>query len=859
MKNKIFDSNFVPLFSYSGLQDITYPSRMEEDKNIFFFKGSASGGETIEAKRRRQSSGPSGRAEAPSQRRAEDEETRPPSGGSGGVPSFGGAPSLGGGKKLSGCATIIIIVFIIAYYLIFGNQGQTGTQQTASEEAPVLLQPTQEPEEELLVEPTLAVPQPSGTRPSISTGGAKTWTVMLYQDADDQILEQDILLDLNEAERVGSTERINIVAQLDRYRGAYQGDQNWTSARRYFVTQDNDLKRIRSQVIEDLGEVNMADSQTLVDFVTWAIKTYPADKYALILSDHGMGWPGGWSDQDSKVERSSKIPLVKVAGNQMYLMEIDQALGEVRNQTGVDKFEFVGMDACLMADVAVFSALAPHARYAVASQETEPGLGWAYTGFLQSLASNPDVSGAELGKQIVESYIDEDQRIVDDQARAEFLRQGSPMGGLFGVSDIGAKALARQVERGVTLTAVDLNAMPTMLDSINKLSYALQTEDQSKIARARTYAQSFTSVFGDNVPPSYIDLGNFTSILLQEGSNAEVQNAAKQVQGSIRNFVIAEKHGSGKPGASGVSIYFPNSKLFKLPATGPASYTAIARRFAEEALWDDFLAYHYTQRPFEPAAAEAVQPDETLPLRAPGKGTIKVSALSLSSKKAAPDQPISMSAKLTGKNIGYVYLFVGYIDQASNAIMVADIDYLESPETQEVNGVYYPKWSDNKSFTLKYEWNPTVFAISDGQQTIPAVLNPERYGATSAEAVYTVDGYFTSASSGDARFAKLYFREEKLQQVFGFSGDSQTGAPHEIIPETGDSFTILERWLEADSSGTLPEDFKETKQRGGTLTFTADMFTWKELYAAAGDYVVGFIVTDLDGNSKQTYNKVTVQ
>ena len=42
------------------------------------------------------------------------------------------------------------------------------------------------------------------------------------------------------------------------------------------------------------------------------------------------------------------------------------------------------------------------------------------------------MDGAELGQLIVQSYIKDDQRIVDDQARAEFLRQGSPMGGLFG-------------------------------------------------------------------------------------------------------------------------------------------------------------------------------------------------------------------------------------------------------------------------------------------------------------------------------------------------------------------------------------------------------------------------------------------
>jgi hypothetical protein len=37
------------------------------------------------------------------------------------------------------------------------------------------------------------------------------------------------------------------------------------------------------------------------------------------------------------------------------------------------------------------------------------------------------------------------------------------------------------------------------------------------------------------------------------------------------------------------------------------------------------------------------------------------------------------------------------------------------------------------------------------------------------------------------------------------------------------------------------------------------MFTWEELDAAAGEYIVGFIVEDLDGNANEVYERVTVQ
>ena len=101
---------------------------------------------------------------------------------------------------------------------------------------------------------------------------------MLYQDADDKILEKDIFVDLNEAERIGSSDRVKIVAQIDRFPGAFQGDGDWTGTRRYYVTQDNDLNAIHSQVVQDLGEADMGDGGTLVDFVQWSAKNYPADK-----------------------------------------------------------------------------------------------------------------------------------------------------------------------------------------------------------------------------------------------------------------------------------------------------------------------------------------------------------------------------------------------------------------------------------------------------------------------------------------------------------------------------------------------------------------------------------------------------
>ncbi|MGB9299180.1 MAG: clostripain-related cysteine peptidase, partial [Anaerolineae bacterium] len=594
---------------------------------------------------------------------------------------------------------------------------------------------------------------------------------------------------------------------------------------------------------------------TLVDFVTWAIQTFPADKHLLILSDHGMGWPGGWSDAAPGGSGDRSTPLSSALGDQLYLMELDGALQTIRDQTGLDKFEMVGLDACLMGHLEVMTALAPHARYSVLSQETEPALGWAYTSFLEALQRDPDMTGAELGQLIVQGYVEEDQRILDDEARADLLRDSSPLGGLFSLAGpASADQLVSQMGQNSTLAALDLSAVTPLVDSINELSFALQQANQSEVARARAYAPSFTSVFGGQVPPSYIDLGNFVQLLKQTGAGGAVGEEADAVLAALQQAVIAEKHGSAKKGATGVSIYFPNSQLFESPVAGPQSYTGLASRFASESLWDDFLAYHYTGQTFEAAPREPTVPGPGTAVSGPGSGTFELSDVDLSNTVAAPGRPVLLSMDIRGQNLGYVLFFTGFYDQQSNSIFVADTDYIESSTTQEIDGVYYPVWPEPE-FTLEFEWEPLMFAISDGTNSVTAALMPEDYGATPEEATYRVDGIYTY-TSGESRYARLYFRDGWLRQVFGFTGENGTGSPREIYPQRGDTFTVLEKWLDLDAQGKVVQ---KASQQGGTLTFGNQMFSWKELDAAPGQYILGFIVQDLDGNSYEQYATVEVQ
>ena len=196
------------------------------------------------------------------------------------------------------------------------------------------------------------------------------------------------------------------------------------------------------------------------------------------------------------------------------------------SDTGIGAFELVGFDACLMAQAEVMSALAPHARYAVASEETEPALGWSYAGFLSALTNDTSMTGRELGQAIVDSYLEQDVRVTDDDARR-----------LLTGGDYTAQDVVDELGRTSTMATIDLSKVRDLDAALNDLAVALPEVDQGLVAEARAYAQSYASIFSSDdpnaeVPPSFIDLGNFVDLLLTVVDDPDVVVRGRRRQGS---------------------------------------------------------------------------------------------------------------------------------------------------------------------------------------------------------------------------------------------------------------------------------------------------------------------------------------
>jgi hypothetical protein len=514
--------------------------------------------------------------------------------------------------------------------------------------------------------------------------------------------------------------------------------------------------------------------------------------------------------------------------------------------------------------------MAPFARYAVASEETEPAIGWAYAQFLGALVRRPRQDGAALARNIVKSYIVDDVRIQEDEARAEDVME------VYGTDEeVVADELAEVEGRDVTLSALDLTEMPDLMQAFNEFAFALTAVDPAAVARARTYAQSFENTFGEAVPSPYLDLGNFASLVAQFAESDDVNAALENLQSATRKFVIAEMHGPGKPGATGLTIFFPVPELLVAVGTAESgvSYTDYVSRFAGASLWDDFLVFHYTNRDFDPdlALPALLSPEDgqyadieeySAPLleegeyaATPGLETdLSLAPIEVSSEVISVDDTVLLGTSISGADVGYIYVEAALYDEESDSFSIEDMDFVAADDTQMLDGVAYPVWTAKDLDDFIFEWEPTVYTISDGETEAFALLEPTVYGAGDEDSEYAVYGIYTFAS-GQERDAVMRFDGNLVfKSIYGFSGAGGVGAPREITPKSGDTFTIFEKWIELDEDGNEVVN----EYLGDTLTFQGKPLEVIAYEGYPGDYSLAITVTDLNGGSVTEYANVTV-
>ncbi|MDI6752400.1 MAG: clostripain-related cysteine peptidase [bacterium] len=351
----------------------------------------------------------------------------------------------------------------------------------------------------------------------------KEWTFMVYLDGDNN-LEKYGIDDFLEMAQIGSTDKINIIVQFDRVDGYDMSYGDWKTTKRFYITQG--MTPTATNAILDIGEANMGATQTVIDFIGWAKTDYPAKRYALVFWNHGGGWR-----KDSKPHKA--VCWDKTSNDCLYMAEVKEALAG-------EHFDIIGFDACFMGMVEVAYQLKDCGTVAVFSQEVEPGDGWPYNTILADLVGTPTFGAKDLGRVIVERYIES----YDDSY--------------------------------VTQSAVDLTQLGTVATKISDFADSLNSHyDELKVLRANT----------DDCG-AYADIFCFASLA---SSISKFQDSAESLKSAISDSIIAEGHRSGHPDFHGMNIYFPKVKDEEYDDYVIDRVAC----FPQDTTWDEFLARYY--------------------------------------------------------------------------------------------------------------------------------------------------------------------------------------------------------------------------------------------------------------------------
>ena len=252
------------------------------------------------------------------------------------------------------------------------------------------------------------------------------------------------------------------------------------------------------RMLEAYEGESMGTPGPLAELLNFGYMNYPAEKYALILWDHGGG------------------PLEGVCLDELYdsdtltMEELCAALAA--SPAAEEKLEWIGFDACLMGSAEVASLMVPYARYMVASEETEPGTGWNYT-VLNGLSAD----GADAGKQIIDGYFDS----------------------------------AGEDDTQLTLSCTDLSCIETLRAGLDDLFPSL--EISSGNYALYSYTAGNTRSFGKSVSGSggydLIDL----AALIQAFKEQEAEKAQLALD-ALSSAVVYSRSGSE---SGGLSVYHP--------------------------------------------------------------------------------------------------------------------------------------------------------------------------------------------------------------------------------------------------------------------------------------------------------------
>jgi|GEM_PF-1815758 len=324
------------------------------------------------------------------------------------------------------------------------------------------------------------------------------------------------LLDMREGYGEGNPDLTVIIAYGGADKDGWRGMRVYSLADATADYRDNGRYDSWDTYTRVYPDSNMGTKESFQEFLSLLEPWKDAERKYLIMSGHGAAYKGGFPDENYD---TGNIPLTDIQAS--------------LTKSGIH-FDLIGLDTCLMGTSEVASALSDHARYLVASEETEPSSGWNYTIIASELVQNPFMDPKEYVISIIDGY-----------TRPEI--QDSP----------------------ATLSLIDLDVIPDVISSLDPFARELKqvyADPQGRRAIERVLANS-----GEFGLQMYMDLESdkrlFISYTLDLITFArDIRTAVPNLQTSsdalIQSVSRAVIHHTGqkRPYANGLSIFSPVHK-----------------------------------------------------------------------------------------------------------------------------------------------------------------------------------------------------------------------------------------------------------------------------------------------------------
>lgn len=344
------------------------------------------------------------------------------------------------------------------------------------------------------------------------------WTFLVYLNGSDLESKGGAgTSDLKEMMAIGSNSNVTVIVTTggaNKNNSQKPGGINWRKINRWKIE-----KGKMTPIPFTATSNDMASPENLSDFIAWGQKTYPADKYALVLWDHGGAIDGYGHDE--------------ISNKMLSIMQLKESLEKAYTITN-KRFELFGFDACLMANLEALANFKSFSNYFIASEELEPGHGWNYTPILKALSTGTASDGAALGKIIADGFL--------EQSKSE-------------------------KTKGITLSVSDNSKVGGVLKALDEFVKSLSTSSRSTgaikylpVSKARSKAEEYgKSPEAPENASDVVDIVDFVKHVKKEDPSSSVK--ADALIAAIKAAIVYNVKDKTNPHANGLTMFLPFNKL----------------------------------------------------------------------------------------------------------------------------------------------------------------------------------------------------------------------------------------------------------------------------------------------------------